>query len=204
MEFAPDLLLNGVLALLIIKEVLQFVNTLVRSRNTSSETEKITGIIKSVDQQSQKVLSEINKRSAVIAEKMDDMYKWHNEKDEDGVFLWYVRKSLARSVDELSKALLSQNEALRQLLQDNKDLLREENLLKQVVQDNQKLIQNNQRVVQDNQVLIKDNRDFIKNLGSFKTDLERAATLAAKERTELERKIFDKMDACFNKLKNKE
>ena len=193
MEFGPELLLNGVLALLIIKEVLQFVNTLVKSRVVSSETEKIIDYVKNIDDKNKKVLSEVAKHCQINLDKIDDMHVWHNSRDEDGVFLWYVRKSLSRSVDELSKALINQNEALRQLLQDNKDLLREENMLKQVVQDNQKLIQNNQTILERNQGLIKE-------FQNIKKDLEKAASAAGKERSEIERKIFEKMDQCLRNL----
>jgi len=203
MEFGPELLLNGVLALLIIKEVLQFVNTVIKSRSASAETEKVIDAIKNMNEKNQNQLTSICSHCTVNSEKIDDMYQWHNARDEDGVFLWYVRQSLSRSLNELSKALLAQNDALRQLLQDNKDLLREENILKQVVQDNQKLIQNNQKSLDNNQSLIEKNRELIKDFHNIKLDLEKAASLAVKERAELERKIFEKMDQCFRKL-NKE
>ena len=203
MDITPSLLLNGVLALLIIKEVLQFVNNFIRRKSTSESTSKIIEEVKAgrnfcnlehgtIGRLSEKFDIEIS----LMKDKLNEMHRWHDAKDEDGVFLWYVRKSLSRSMDELTKAILAQNDVLRQLLQDNKDLLREDNTLKQVVQDNQKLIQNNQE-------LIKDNISIVRNAESLAFSAVKSTEEAAKHSKELGEKISEKIDQCFRKL-NKE
>ena len=34
-----------------------------------------------------------------------DLHTWHDQRDEDGVPVWYVRKSLERSIDNLTVAI---------------------------------------------------------------------------------------------------
>jgi hypothetical protein len=37
-----------------------------------------------------------------LKNKTDDLYKWHDQRDSDGAFAWYVRKSLETSIDKLA------------------------------------------------------------------------------------------------------
>ena len=34
--------------------------------------------------------------------KVDDLYKWHDQRDSDGAFAWYVRKSLETAINKLA------------------------------------------------------------------------------------------------------
>jgi hypothetical protein len=38
---------------------------------------------------------------AKLAKQVDDLHAWHNCKDDDGVFLWYTRRSMYEVLDKL-------------------------------------------------------------------------------------------------------
>lgn len=40
-----------------------------------------------------------------------DLHNWHDAKDEDQVFVWYVRKSLERHIEKLANAVEKMSEA---------------------------------------------------------------------------------------------
>ena len=40
-----------------------------------------------------------------IHDRVRDLHVWHDHKDEDGVFSWYVRKSLEDKIGELAKSI---------------------------------------------------------------------------------------------------
>jgi len=45
-----------------------------------------------------------------------DLHEWHSKEDEDGVKIWYVRPSLAKSIDQLAEAIQSQNRIFERLI----------------------------------------------------------------------------------------
>lgn len=51
-----------------------------------------------------------------IAEQTDDLHKLHDQRDEDGVPLVYVRKSLERALDRMTGAVDRQTEMLTQFI----------------------------------------------------------------------------------------
>jgi hypothetical protein len=85
MDQWQNLTAGGVLALLIIREVLGFLKT----RNGGS------GVSISA--------KELHR----MASQIEKLYDWHDQKDEDGVPVWYVRKSLERHIGELTETLRS-------------------------------------------------------------------------------------------------
>jgi hypothetical protein len=44
-------------------------------------------------------------RLLAIQHDVDDLHAWHNHKDSDGVFSWYVRKSLEERIADLTNAI---------------------------------------------------------------------------------------------------
>jgi len=70
--------------------------------------------------------------------KLEELHEWHNNKDEDGVFTWYIRKSLERSLSDLADAvqIMAQNtalqsQALEQSIKSSHDTLNEVKLLRE-------------------------------------------------------------------------
>lgn len=160
----PELLLNGVLALLIIKEVLNFVITFVKKKSESGEAKSILSAIDRMEKNYDKGLNSICDKCTLNSKYISDMYKWHEVKDEDGVFLWYIRKSLSSAFDNLAKSLYNQNDVLRQLLQDNKDILRENSELRKLLESNQNTTIANQYLIKETRELIKETRELIKDV----------------------------------------
>ena len=50
-----------------------------------------------------------------IKKKLDDLYKWHDIVDGDGVRVWYVRKSLEEAIIKLADNIAVQTNILRDL-----------------------------------------------------------------------------------------
>lgn len=53
------------------------------------------------------MLEEIYEDIQLYREKMNDLYKWHNKDDQNGVKLWYVPRSWGDKLDETIKLLNS-------------------------------------------------------------------------------------------------
>ena len=66
-----------------------------------------------------------------VKDKVDDLHDWHNKTDEDGVFNWYVRRSLEDSIKDLGEKICQQIEVQTQILQQMQKM--EEHYRKKVV-----------------------------------------------------------------------
>lgn len=67
-----------------------------------------------------------------MQKQIEDLYEWHNVTDDDGVKIWYVRRSLEGAVEKLVEAVNSQNKALTELSSTNEVLL---NVIKTIKED---------------------------------------------------------------------
>lgn len=47
-----------------------------------------------------------------IRDRIEDLYKWHDKEDDDGVKIWYVRRSLEHSIKKLPLTLERQRELM--------------------------------------------------------------------------------------------
>jgi len=47
---------------------------------------------------------------------MKDLHDWHNKEDEDGVKIWYVRRSLEEAIARLSENIAMQTRILERLV----------------------------------------------------------------------------------------
>ncbi len=52
-----------------------------------------------------------------VKEKVDDLHDWHNKTDEDGVFNWYVRRSLEDVIKDLGQKIEMQIGVQTKILQ---------------------------------------------------------------------------------------
>ena len=89
MEQWPEVTTGGVLALLIIREVLGFLKTKSGPNGPNGNG----------------VVSLQVKELRTMAEQIQKLYDWHDQRDEDGVPIWYVRKSLERHIGQLTETL---------------------------------------------------------------------------------------------------
>jgi len=60
-----------------------------------------------------------------MSRQTDSLYDWHNVRGEDGVPVWYVRKSLEEAMITLADNLLRQTEILNRIYDEQKDMRRE-------------------------------------------------------------------------------
>lgn len=56
-----------------------------------------------------------------IARQIDDLHRWHDVRDSEGVPIWYVRKSLDSSIERLADNIEKQTETLRLLASEVKE-----------------------------------------------------------------------------------
>ncbi len=103
LAFLQELTPVGVLAALvylIVREILQYAG--------SKDRVSVSDVYDEVEQ----LLNAVDK----IAEQVDDLHAWHSKEDDDGVKVWYVRRSLETSLAQLSNNIGAQTAVLERLL----------------------------------------------------------------------------------------
>ena len=50
-----------------------------------------------------------------LARQQEDLWQWHAREDDEGVKVWYVRRSLEDAIKELSLSIRTQTEVMSQL-----------------------------------------------------------------------------------------
>lgn len=50
-----------------------------------------------------------------MQKQIQDLYDWHNMKDDEGVMIWYVRKSLEEAIIKLATNIEKQTDILQQM-----------------------------------------------------------------------------------------
>ena len=100
-------------AILVIREVLGFL-----------EKRRING-----DGGSEKVMKEYMEgtyeRVNRIEHQVDDLFNWHNQRDQDGIPLWYVKRSFEESIKEMAEAMREQIKVQTQIARRMEDIYRE-------------------------------------------------------------------------------
>jgi len=86
---------GGIFAVLVIREVLNFLTK--RNGADKDKGGKLDRVILAALQE--------------MKPKLDELHKWHDQRDQDGVPVWYIRRSLEEAVDKLaeSQQMLSDN-----------------------------------------------------------------------------------------------
>jgi hypothetical protein len=90
MDQWTEITTGGVLALLIIREVLGFL----KPRNGNGGNGGNGGTVSIQIKELRRMTEQIQK-----------LYDWHDQRDRDGVPVWYVRESLERHIEQLTAAL---------------------------------------------------------------------------------------------------
>lgn len=83
---------GGIFAMLVIREVLNFLRARQYQRDIADPTCNSSKI------------AEIHSDVRVIRDKVLELHRWHDQVDEDGVRVWYVRRSLERAVEHMAEA----------------------------------------------------------------------------------------------------
>jgi len=65
-----------------------------------------------------RILSQLKARGVdlqKLARQQEDLWNWHAREDDEGVKVWYVRRSLEDAIKELSLSIRTQTEVMSQL-----------------------------------------------------------------------------------------
>lgn len=99
---------GGTFAIVILKTVFDFVSKIMAKRNgngSNAPTADMFAILRST------------------ADQVKDLHNWHDVKDEDQVFIWYIRRSLEKqierlclAVEQMGKATDAQSDAVEEVL----------------------------------------------------------------------------------------
>ena len=111
---------GGLIAvILILREVRQFFDR----RNLESKDGKVSPLEAKVDrlctqqEDVKRACDAVNKVNLIeMQNQMRQMYEWHNKTDEDGVPVWYVRRSLEEAIAGLNQSLGKLSEVLTKML----------------------------------------------------------------------------------------
>lgn len=101
---------GGIFAILVIREVLGFL----RSRKNGYYP---------------------NRRFNEMCNWVEDLWNWHNVTDNDGVKIWYVRRSLEDAIRKLSDNIDVQTKAFQEMVNEMKATRRDINLIEQDVRE---------------------------------------------------------------------
>ena len=83
----------GILTILILREVFNFLQR--RKMGSDHSIAELKPYLSSIDK------------------KITALYDWHNKEDDDGVKVWYVRKSLENAIDNLNETIQHQEKLFR-------------------------------------------------------------------------------------------
>ena len=113
---------GGILCILILQLVFKFVKEMKDKKEKKGSSTTNPSVV------SPQVISDIFGTLNDIKKLSQDLHEWHDVKDEDHVFAWYIRKSLSDSITNLNKSVGSlangvakMNEMLRHLTEEETD-----------------------------------------------------------------------------------
>lgn len=131
------------------------------SKKISAELTRIEGIVEGIEisEKSELVtinsvdnhMSALNGRVSTIERNIHDLWEWHSVKDNDGIPIWYVRRSfeetivkLKQSIDNLEKTFSETNKSIYQDIDDRLQKVNDER-----VAELKKLLENYSKTVTD-------------------------------------------------------
>lgn len=111
-----DIGVGAAVALLIIKEVLSFARDVLHKRNGGNGAGVPPAMAAGIKELTRDYWEPVLRMT-------DEMHKWHNVHDSDGVKIWYVRPSLVVAINSLSKNIDVQTQVLQELVELQKETL---------------------------------------------------------------------------------
>lgn len=106
-------------------------------QNTDNKIYQMNDAIKAIDNRVEKIDMKVD----TLIQTSKTMYDWHDKNDEDGVKIWYVRRSLEEALQENVKAIniLAKNSELQtRLLEDmvkqNKEMSKDQMILSKLLE----------------------------------------------------------------------
>jgi hypothetical protein len=106
-------------------------------QNTDNKIYQLNDTLKSIDNRVEKIDMKVDG----LLQTNKTMYDWHDKNDEDGVKIWYVRRSLEEALHENVKAiniLAKNSEVQTRLLEDmvkqNKEMSKDQMILSKLLE----------------------------------------------------------------------
>jgi prefoldin subunit 5 len=109
---------GGLLALLILREVFGFLRK-------KSQRDEITEVIEEQIDQLREPHKEAYKKIEVAMDQINDLWRWHNVSDAEGVKIWYVRRSLEDAIGKLAVSIDKMTDLMGRLWTEVHDVKRE-------------------------------------------------------------------------------
>jgi hypothetical protein len=101
-DWVTTLGVPAVVVLLILQMVFKFMEKWKEKKNGGMQ-EAGTGLHQPIATLTPQQVSDIFSGLADIKTLVNDLHQWHDARDEDHVFIWYVKKSLATGIADLNK-----------------------------------------------------------------------------------------------------
>lgn len=138
--FGTEIVANGALVATLVALALRELFSWLKEKNLQNTDNKIYQIndsLKSISERVEKVDIKID----IINQMNRTMFDWHDKNDEDGVKIWYVRRSLEEALHENVKAIniLAKNSEIQtKLLEDmvrqNKEMSKDQMILSKLLE----------------------------------------------------------------------
>lgn len=138
--FGTEMVANGALVATLVALALRELFSWLKEKNLQNTDNKIYQIndsLKSISERVEKVDIKID----IINQMNRTMFDWHDKNDEDGVKIWYVRRSLEEALHENVKAIniLAKNSEIQtKLLEDmvrqNKEMSKDQMILSKLLE----------------------------------------------------------------------
>jgi hypothetical protein len=124
------------LLLLVLKEVFSWF----RQRNLQDSDKKILSIVEAIRTVSDR-LEKTDIKLDNISQMNKIMFEWHDKSDEDGVKLWYVRRSLeealhenVRAINILAKNSEVQTRLLEDMIKQNREMNKDQIIMSKLLE----------------------------------------------------------------------
>jgi predicted peroxiredoxin len=139
MEEQNTMIIGGLVLPLILLTIREIFSWLSKKNLQSSDTKisMMADAIKTLSERAEKVETKLD----ALGHMNKTMYDWHDKSDEDGVKIWYVRRSLEEALHENVKAiniLAKNSEAQTRLLEDmvkqNKEMSKDQMILSKLLE----------------------------------------------------------------------
>jgi len=138
--FGTEIVANGALVATLVALALRELFSWLKEKNLQNTDNKIYQIndsLKSISDRTEKIDVKID----MINQMNRTMFDWHDKNDEDGVKIWYVRRSLEEALHENVKAIniLAKNSEIQtKLLEDmvrqNKEMSKDQMILSKLLE----------------------------------------------------------------------
>lgn len=140
MSFDNGLVANGALIATLIALALRELFSWLKEKNLQGTDNKIYQMKDSMRNISERV-EKIDIKVDMISQMNRTMYDWHDKNDEDGVKIWYVRRSLeealqenVRAINILAKNSETQTRLLEDMIKQNKEISKDQMILSKLLE----------------------------------------------------------------------